>query len=80
VHRDIKPENILCDPQSFIITLIDFVFAQRHQKYNEERHVRYKDKRKDRQEEEEVEVGNSEADESKLHRASGSEDARVNLI
>ncbi len=36
VHRDIKPENILCDPQSCRITLIDFGFAHRHPKYNEE--------------------------------------------
>ncbi len=44
------------------------------------RHVRYKAKRKDRQEEEEeVKVGSSEADESTLHRASGSEDARAHL-
>ncbi len=42
------------------------------------RHGRYKDKRKDRQVEE-GEVGSSEADESTLHRASGSEDARAHL-
>jgi len=39
---------------------------------------RYKTKRKDRQVEE-TEVGSSEADESTLHRASGSEDARAHL-
>jgi hypothetical protein len=42
------------------------------------RHVRYKDKRKDGQEEE-AEIGSSEADESTLHRAYGSEDARAHL-
>ncbi len=42
------------------------------------RHGRYKDKRKDKQIEE-AEVGISEADESALHRASGSEDARAHL-
>ncbi len=39
---------------------------------------RYKSKRKDRQVEE-AEVGSSEADESTLHRAFGSEDARAHL-
>jgi hypothetical protein len=42
------------------------------------RHGRYKDKRKDKQIEE-AEIGSSEADESTLHRASGSEDARAHL-
>ncbi len=40
---------------------------------------KYKDKRKDRHEEK-AEVGSSEADESTLHRASGSEDARVHHL
>ncbi len=39
---------------------------------------RYKSKRKDRQVEE-AEVGSSEADESTLHRTSGSEDAKARL-
>ncbi len=39
----------------------------------------HKDKRKDWQEEK-VEVGGSEADESTLHRGSGSEDARVHHL
>ncbi len=43
------------------------------------RDVRYKDKRKDRQEEE-AEVGSCEAEESTLHRASGSEDARAHHL
>jgi hypothetical protein len=42
-------------------------------------YYRYKDKRKDRQEEK-VEIGSSEADESTLHRVSGSEDARVDHL
>jgi hypothetical protein len=40
---------------------------------------RHKDKKKDWQEEK-VEVGGSEADESTLHRGSGSEDARVHHL
>ncbi len=39
---------------------------------------RYKGKRKDWQEEK-AEIGSSEADESALHRASGSEDSRAHL-
>ncbi len=44
------------------------------------RDVRYKDKRKDKQEEEEAEVSSSEAEESTLYRASGSEDARAHHL
>jgi hypothetical protein len=40
---------------------------------------RYKDKKKDKQEEK-FEVCNSEADKSTLHRASGSEDARFHQL
>jgi hypothetical protein len=44
------------------------------------RNGRYKAKRKDWQEEEEAEVGSSEADESMFYRASSSEDSRVHHL